>query len=1020
VCFVLSGSAALIYEVVWTKQLAYLLGNSLHATATVVAAFLGGLALGARFLGTPLARRGRGPRVYAVLELVVAGFGLAWLPLLRSLDPAVGALYRSLGGESGAFALARFALLFVLLVPPAAAMGATLPVLVAHFDRVRVGPGLALLYAINTLGAVLGSLAGGFVLLPSIGLGGATWVAAAINVAVAALAWRAQGPAAVAAGGAAPARPARAPEPAVGPGALPAGRHLPFALLFGASGFAALVFQIAWVRLFSIVFGSSVYSFSAVLGVYLLGLAAGSLAVVPLVRAGAALRHFGHLQIALALAAAVALHTFRWLPEWVLHLGRAAGPQWGLLLAGEVALCGALLFVPCMLLGAVFPVATQLLQRHDTGHAIGVAYGINTIGTIAGTLAGGFLLVPRWGVQGTHVAGLLLALAIGLVALALDAMPGRPPARRWAAPLAVAAVVAALTLLAPGWDASLMAAGTYRPIQAELLRLRAGQRGGEGAVVRRAVQGLRVLLYREGINGSVVVEENPEDGSRALRVGGKVDASTGDMETQVLLGLVPAACADSGARTLVVGLGSGATLAAALAAGAGGTEVVELEPAVVEASRFFHGTDPDPLDDPRVRLLLGDARTHLAHGSGRYGLIISEPSNPWVAGENNLFTVDFYRMARARLEPGGVFCQWIQCYELSPGTFGSLARSFLEVFPDGHVFTVWGGGDVLFVALPPGRVLDAARLATPAARRMLARGRLAGPDDILGRYAVPFATLRESVRGAVLNRDDRPVVEYRAPRDLIRIGQPSASSAAIGAGMVPFHAVPPAGGLFAAWPEEEWIEARAASLAGLHEWDRAAATVAAAREAGHGALAERLAGDLAALRRRAAAEDEIARATQLEAEARNAEAIASFERAARADSTHAVAWVRLAVARRRAGDVDGARQALGRAGTPADPALRAEAEMMAGVLAVDRGDLREAALRFREVSVWDSSRAAAYVLEARARMGLGDRAGALAAARRGLERCPGDPGLVEFVAALDDSASRRPRLARPGLPRPAR
>src|SRR5258706_2238054 len=181
-CFFASGAAGLLYEVVWSKQLAYLLGSSLHAVAAVVAAFLGGLALGARLLGVPLARRANGARTYALLELGVALLGLSLLPLLRASDPLVGQLYRALGGESMGFAVARLGLLVAFLLPPAALMGATLPVLVAHVERDLVGAGLARLYAVNTFGAVAGSIAAGFVLLPGIGLSATTVIAAALNL----------------------------------------------------------------------------------------------------------------------------------------------------------------------------------------------------------------------------------------------------------------------------------------------------------------------------------------------------------------------------------------------------------------------------------------------------------------------------------------------------------------------------------------------------------------------------------------------------------------------------------------------------------------------------------------------------------------------------------------------------------------------------------------------------------------------------------------------------------------------
>ncbi len=213
-CFFVSGAAGLLYEVVWSKEFSYLLGNSLHAVATVVAAFLGGLALGARFLGTPLARRGDGARIYAWLECGVGVLGLVSLPVLHGLEPVVGALYRALGADSAGFAFARFAILFSVLLPATALMGATLPVLVAHLGRGMVGQELAGLYAVNTFGAVAGSVAGGFALLPAIGLTGTVWVAAALNFLVALFVWRISAP-------------GRAPADAVGPPGAPGRGGLP-------------------------------------------------------------------------------------------------------------------------------------------------------------------------------------------------------------------------------------------------------------------------------------------------------------------------------------------------------------------------------------------------------------------------------------------------------------------------------------------------------------------------------------------------------------------------------------------------------------------------------------------------------------------------------------------------------------------------------------------------------------------------------------------------------------------------
>jgi spermidine synthase len=987
VCFFASGAAGLLYEVVWSKQLSYLLGNSLHAVATVVAAFLCGLALGARFLGVPLARRGNGPRVYAALELGVGMLGVISLPVLRGLDPLVGEFYRALGGEGASFALVRFALLFALLLPPAALMGATLPVLVAHFEHDLVGPALSRLYALNTFGAVAGSLAGGFALLPGIGLLATTWCAAALNVSVALLAWTVARPAA-------PPGRARAPAAEVRSDGLMGGARGVFALLFALSGVAALAFQIAWVRLFSLVFGSSVYSFSAVLGIYLFGLALGSALITRAMARGVSLLTFGRLQLALAVVAALALHAFSRLPQWMYDLGERSGTNWGGLMVGEAWMAALLLLAPCALLGAAFPVATRLLQRRDGGHATGVAYAVNTLGTITGSLAAGFFAVPTWGVQGTHLAALLLCLAIGLGAFALARARAPWSGRDLGLALGAVLVVGGLCVAAPRWDPSLMSTGLYRPIQAANLAGYAQSMGGEGSLVWRASRTEHVLFYREGVNGSVLVGTDVEGRSRWLRVGGKVDASTDDMETQALLGLIPAALADSGARTLVIGLGSGITAEGALAAGAGRTDVVELEPAVVQASRFFHGPGEDPLDDPRVHLVLGDARTHLAHGAGRYGLVVSEPSNPWIAGVNNLFTVDFYRRVRARLEPDGVFCQWMQLYELSPETFASMVASFLEVFPEGQVFSVWRAVDVLLVAVPDGRRLALERLDSPAARRLLDRARIGSPADLAGYYAGRLSALQPVARGAPLNRDDRPIVEYRAPQDLIAVGRGAAGGAPRVIGSIPFATSLPAGPLFAAWTEEGWFGARARLLIERGDMTRAEATIRGARQSGLASLADRLEAEAAAGQRRLQGLGVIEHARQLLASGRELEGQAELRRAAELDSANGRAWLMLADRLRRSGNLAAAESAIARGGAHPDPEIRAEAAGVSGMLELDRQKPRAAAERFQQATRLSPRLAKNYVLEVRAWIAAGDRAAARSALRRGLAALPGDPTLV--------------------------
>jgi spermidine synthase len=996
-CFFASGAAGLLYEVVWSKELSYLLGNSLHAVATVVAAFLGGLALGARFLGPALGRRSDGARVYAGLEIGVAVLGVISLPVLRGLDPVVGVLYRSFGGEGAAFAVARFALVFTLLVPPALLMGATLPVLVTRFERGRVGPTMAWLYAVNTLGAVAGTFAGGFVLLPSIGLSATTWVAAALNAAAAITAWAASRH-----DTADVAHVRRAQESPADETSLAGGIRVAFAILFLLSGFTALTYQIAWVRIFTLVFGSSVYSFSAVLGVYLLGLALGSAAVAPLLRRGASLAGFGLLQLALAAAAAFQLTSFSRIPQWTYDLVQGAGTSWGRLVMGEVGLLAAFLLVPCALLGAAFPIAARLLQRRDAGEAAGLGLAVNTVGTIAGSLVAGFVAIPTLGVQATHVFTVCLSATIGAAALVLAYARREAAGRDLAIGAATVLAVLAFAVLAPRWEPSLMSAGIYRPVQAMNIERAAAEEPGEGSLVRRAANAERVLYYGEGINGSVLVGTDDDGNQRWLRVGGKVDASTGvkDMETQVLLGLVPAACADSNARALVIGLGSGVTVSAVLAAGAGPTDVVELEPRVVEASRFFHADGEHPLDDPRVHLVLGDARTLLAHGARRYGLIVSEPSNPWIAGVNNLFTVDFYRRVRTRLEPSGVFCQWIQMYELSPRTVASMIASFLAVFPDGQAFEMGQNADLMLVAAPPSRRLALDRLRACGKQPVLARAGIKTPEAVAAYYAAPFAALRGFVAGAPLNRDDLPIVEYRAPRDLVTIGRSGATLRQVATEMIPFTPAMPSGPWFADWTPDQWYEARTRAFTEDGEVYRAQATARAAGDAGLTALARRLSGEITAGTRRHQAIQEAERARELLAAGREDEGQQVLQNAAAIDPTNGRIWLWIADRRRLAGDFAGAERYLARVRADRDTVVQADAALIAGMLEFDRQHPFAAAARFRQVQKWTPDREDGYVYEARARAAAGDSAGARAAIERGLERLPGQSDLTGLLATM--------------------
>lgn len=994
-CFVVSGAAGLVYEVVWSKELSHVLGNSLHAISTVVAAFLCGLALGAWWLGPRLSRPGHGARRYAYLELGIAACGVLSVPLLRALMPGIGGLYHALGGGTAAFAAARFAIVFGMLLPPTLLMGATLPVLVDHFEHERVGPALARLYALNTAGAVVGSLLAGFVLVPVVGLLAASFAAVLLNAIAALVALRrspsprAGGPAAAAAAG------------VPGPTSLGTGARAIVAAGLALSGFAALAFQIAWVRLFGLLLGSSVHSFAGVLGVYLAGLTVGAALVGRWIARVRSLAVLAALQSALALSGAVSLWVFPRLPDAYLAIANAAGTSWGALFAAQLVLVVAVVFVPCVAMGASFPVAVRFLQRGGSAGAVGGAYAVNTLGTIAGSLVAGFVLVPALGVRGTHAVSVALSAAVAVLAASLAWREGGAGARAGTLAAAAGALAVAACFVAPAWNPSLMSAGAFRPNARVYLAAAAG--AGEGSVLRRALGREKVLLYREGLNGSVLVTRDTLANHVALRIGGKVDASGADMLTQVLSGLLPGALADSGARALVIGQGSGVTLSALLATGAGRTDLVELERAVLAGSRFFHERGRDPLDDPRVHVMVEDGRTVLEHARGRWDVIVSEPSNPWMAGVNNLFTRDFYRLVRARLSPGGVFTQWVQLYEISPMVFGSILSGFLESFPRGQAFLGAGGADLIMVACDSTRAFSLARLSGPLARYELDRGGLLGPEGIAGYWIGPLDSLRALAAGSPANTDDHPYVEYRAPRDLVERQHLST------AGPLPLVAALPRGRwreadrTFAAWNGPgPWFTARARELAHAGRMEAASAAVADARAEGFAALAgglERMVED----ERRGRELPPLLRAAREAAmSGRTDESRALLERAAALAPANGRVWVLLAEQQRLAHDGDGALASVARALATGTPTEQADALVCAGLLEVQEGRLLAAAQRFAEAQGRSPAHEMAYVFEAKARFDAGDAAGARRALARGLAAVPDGRQLAALRSRLGE------------------
>ncbi|HEU4724304.1 MAG TPA: hypothetical protein VFU59_03300 [Candidatus Eisenbacteria bacterium] len=773
-CFFLSGAAGLALEVVWSKYLSLLLGNSVHGVATVVAAFLGGLGLGAALAGRRATRIANPLAGYAMLEGVVGLLALASPFAYQLARPLFAGLYEALGGTGPLFHALRFGLLFAALMVPTIAMGATLPLIVEDAARRRPGESaasVARLYAINTGGAVAGTVIAGFLAVPTFGLMRTALAAGGLDLLIAAALLLARIPAPAARATAAN-DAARALEATAARGGAPAFARwlLP---AFALSGMAALLYQVAWTRLLTVPFGGITYAFSAILAIYLLGLALGAAgAERALRRVRAPVVVFGVLQAALAATVAGGLHALQRLPHWQTAAIAASAGSVPKLLAAEAAIAAVLLLPPTLLLGALFPVAVAVRRAagFDASRATGAVYASNTAGSIIGSLLTAYFLIPAFGAPVAILGAAAVNALLGVGAL----LGGERAARNRFAGAAVVVAGAALFIVTamPSWTPERMSLGLIR-------LLRSYWFGGE-SMTHRVIDatGVRadletMLFYREGPVASVAVVET--QGQRTLLINGKADATTGagsDMRTQVLVGHLPLLAVPRATDVFVIGYGSGVTTGSTLTHAVREVRTVELEPAVVEAAPFFRESAGEPLKDPRHRMLVEDAGLVLRSEKRMYDVIVSEPSNFWIAGMGDLFSDEFYRIAATRLRPGGVLCQWVQCYQISPDAIRAVIRTLSRTFPKGQIFYIDSAADLVILASPSGEVpLDPAAweaaLREPAVAADLARVGVTRPSDLLRYYRGRLERVAAEAGDGPVNTDDNAWLEHRAPFDLL-------------------------------------------------------------------------------------------------------------------------------------------------------------------------------------------------------------------------------------------------------------
>ena len=742
-CVLVSGAAGLIYEVVWARYLSLFLGITTYAHTAVLTAFMVGLAAGSYFIGQRSSKIKRPLRLYGWLEI---GIGLyaaitPWLVLFlqsiyTQLTPTLG--LTGLGAQ-----LIRFLLAFLGLLIPTFFMGGTLPLLIQGLTQQRdqLAQNTGRLYGINTFGAAIGSFLAGYILLPALGMRSTIFFTVGLNVGVGLLILYLFKPVTFPL----PNREAKAKTKQKNskPIQLTTTQARLLIIAFALSGFAALIYETAWIRALTLVIGSSVYAFSTTLATYLAGIGLGSLWYTRLAKrtegskrvlfnskdANGRLQQIALLLFGIAFSAIVGLGVMTLLPKWFLH-AYASGLHNSFILfqAFIFLLCFAIMLLPTLIMGGMFPLIINLWssQSQSVGQTVGSAYAANTVGTIGGAIAGGLLLLPTLGVQGSIYTAVAISCSIATILwLAASSKIGSSFRQLFAPLTAVGLILLAIWWL-PGWNQSLMSSGVfYNP----------GRWLTEEGTIKPTISqsNHKILYYKEGIDGIVSVVDNGSQ--RLLAINGKTEASShSDLPTQMMISHLPLLMHPNPQNTLIIGLGSGITAGSASThATITNLDVLEISPEVLAASAYFTPENNDVLNDPRLNLIVADARNFMLADSTPYDVIISQPSNPWISGISNLFTQEFFEMAKARLAHDGIMTQWVQSYSMSTEDLQTILYTFQTVFP--HV-SLWMplSGDLVMIGSNEPHSLNYEQLQylfdEPAIQANLAKVNVNSVEDI--------------------------------------------------------------------------------------------------------------------------------------------------------------------------------------------------------------------------------------------------------------------------------------------------
>lgn len=790
--FFLSGVSGLIYESIWSRYIRLFVGSAATAQILVLSLFMGGMSAGALLAGRYLSRLRSPVLAYGVIEGLVGLYALAF-PYLQAgaMRLSYDVLFPALGGGT-AVVVTKWLIAALLILPPCVMLGTTFPLMsvgILRRDLVHSGEVLSLLYFTNSLGASIGAVVSGFVLVGWLGLPGTLMVAAAINIFIMLVATRDREQS----------KPIERREPSEGTveedgesGGQKASSRGPLVWLFLAvafgTGLSSFMYEIGWIRLLSMVLGSATHSFEVMLSAFILGLAMGGLFIRKRMDR---LRHpevtLAIIQMAMGLAAILTLPAYElavdamsWLMEheagtrdlmWMqLKLERTES-LWRVFNVLRYLLCLLIMFPATFCAGMTLPLLTHvMLKRGQAEGVVGHVYGVNTLGSICGAVAAGLLLMPVIGIKGVVILGAAFDMVLGVLLIRHEVKIGRASAqlRRFVYTAAGGTVlVLVMASRAIHVDPMVLTSTVFRkgrdvlPSQWEILSYVDGRTSSVTVVHRTEYVGYHILYANGKPDASVMLERWPP--GRSPDAGPDL---TGDEPTQILMGIIPLMVKPDATHGAIIGFGSGVTCHTVLGSPTlERLDTVEIEPEMVEGSRFFMPVNHRAYEDPRNHIIYDDAKAHFASAGGQYDFIFSEPTNPWVSGVSSLFTVEFYQEIKRYLRPGGVLGQWLHGYELSDELMMSVLAAIDQEFEDYLIVRI-GTLDWIILSSPEGEI-------PPLAEEVMSWPGLQDSFELLGihdmgqidalvvanrRLLHPFISTRQP------NRDVRPLLDTGAEK----------------------------------------------------------------------------------------------------------------------------------------------------------------------------------------------------------------------------------------------------------------